>query len=144
MTISKELVAFSNGNTKFYEQYMDYDAHRTAIETGRNTGAYDATVSLAEKQAKLNEAFFAEVERMSGCKRTEDNQNAWVANPTVKWAAFAIIDATVNAILPAYAMATLAPFVDFKPLGLGDILKVKVQPKTLYTVSLGNLYRPAC
>lgn len=24
MNLSKEIVAFSNGNTKFYEQFMDY------------------------------------------------------------------------------------------------------------------------
>ena len=27
MNLSKEIVAFSNGNTKFYEQFMDYHLH---------------------------------------------------------------------------------------------------------------------
>lgn len=53
-------------------------------------------------------------------------------------ATFAIINAVVNAVLPAYSAATLAPFVDFRSVGVGDILKIKVMPKTLYTVSLGN------
>lgn len=53
-------------------------------------------------------------------------------------ATFAIINAVVNAVLPAYSAATLAPFVDFRSVGVGDILKIKVMPKTLYTVSLGG------
>ena len=138
MALAKEIVTFAHGNTKFYEQFMDFEAHRIDMESGRKVGVYDNTVSLSEKTNKLNEAFLAEVERMSGFTRTADNENAWIANPSVKWAAMAIIDATVNAILPVYALNTLAPFVDFKPIGAGDILKVKVMPKTLYTVSLGG------
>lgn len=51
---------------------------------------------------------------------------------------FAVINALVNAVLPAYVTESLAPFVDFRMAGIGDIVKVKVMPRTLYTVSAGG------
>ena len=51
---------------------------------------------------------------------------------------FAVINALVIAVLPAYVTESLAPFVDFRMAGIGDIVKVKVMPRTLYTVSAGG------
>ena len=138
MKLSKEIVAFSNGNTKFYEQFMDYHFHKSEAEQGRKLGAYDATKPLAEKHDVVNAAYFAEVERLSNCTRNAENTDAWAANPMVRWANFAVINALVNAVLPAYVTESLAPFVDFRMAGIGDIVKVKVMPRTLYTVSAGG------
>lgn len=138
MNLSNEIIQFAAGNTKFYEQFVDYHFHKSDVENGRKLGAYDANVSLSEKQTKVNEAFFAEVERLSNCVRTADNVDAWAANPVVRWATFSVVNAVVNAVLPAYTTASLAPFVDFRLIGVGDILKVKVLPRTLYTVSKGG------
>lgn len=52
-------------------------------------------------------------------------------------ATMAIINTSVNAVLPAYVTSSLAPFVDFRSLGYGDVFKIKVMPRTLYTVSKG-------
>lgn len=136
MALSNEIKMFAAGNTKFYEQFCDYHFHKSAEEWGRKLGSYDASVALSVKHDKVNEAFFAEVERMSGMSRA-DGAEAWVAHPNTKWAAMAIINATVNAVLPAYVTGTLAPFVDFKTVSYGDVVNVKVLPRTLYTVSKG-------
>lgn len=137
MNISPEIVAFANGNTTFYERFADYHNHKSDVEWGKKMGAYDASVSLSEKQKKLTEAYFAEIARLSGCERTESNADAWAANPMVRWANFAIINATVNVVLPAYVASTFAPFVDFQTVGYGDVVNFKIPPKTLYTVSKG-------
>ena len=137
MALSNDIVAFAGTNTKFYEQFCDYHFHASDIMNGQKIGQYDNNVSLSEKREKVSEAFFAEIERLSNCSRTE-NKEAWMANPMVRWANFAVINAVVNAVLPAYVNASLAPFVDFQTVGYGDIMKVKVQPRTLFTVSLGG------
>lgn len=53
------------------------------------------------------------------------------------FAQFAIINAAVNVVLPAYVSTTFAPFVDFRTIGYADVLNLKIPPKTLYTVSRG-------
>ena len=138
MNLSNEIIAFANGNTDFYVAFADYHNHKAAEEWKQNLGSYDKNVSLAEKSEKVKNAFFAEIERLSNCPRTDVNKDAWMANPVVKWATFAIVNATVNVVLPAYVTATFAPFVDFRTVGYGDILNLKVPPKTLYTVSRGG------
>lgn len=135
--ISAEIVAFANGNTTFYERFADYHNHKSDVEWGKKMGAYDTSVELSEKQKKVNEAFFAEVERLANCARTADNADAWMANPVVRWAAFAVINAAVNVVLPAYVNSTFAPFVDFRTVGYGDVVKFEIPPRTLYTVSKG-------
>lgn len=138
MNLSSEIVAFANGNTDFYEAFADYHNHKAAEEWKQNLGSYDSTVSLTEKSKKVTSAFFAEIERLSNCPRTDMNKDAWMANPVVRWANMAIINAAVNVVLPAYVTATFAPFVDFRTVGYGDVLNLKVPPKTLYTVSRGG------
>lgn len=137
MSIAPEIIAFANGDVTFYERFADYHNHKSDVEWGKKMGAYDATVSLTAKQAKVSEAYFAEIERVSGCVRTPENADAWVANPMVRWANFAVINALVNVVLPAYVNATFAPFVDMRTVGYGDVVNFEIPPKTLYTVSRG-------
>lgn len=83
--ISNEIVAFANGNTDCYVAFADYHNHKAAEEWGQNMGAYDTTVSLADKSAKVRTAYFAEMERLSNCKMDEVSKDAFFANPVVKW-----------------------------------------------------------
>lgn len=59
------------------------------------------------------------------------------------FAAMAILNESINSVLPAYINNSLNPFVDMKYVGFGDIVKFRVKPRQLYTVSKGN-FRPAC
>lgn len=137
MNLSQEIVMFANGNTDFYVAFADYHNHKAAEEWGKTFGSYDKDVTLSEKAQKVKNAFFAEIERLSNCPRTENNEDAWMANPVVRWAYFAIINAAVNVVLPAYVSATFAPFVDFRTVGYADVVNLKIPPKALYTVSRG-------
>ena len=89
MNLSQEIVAFANGNTDFYVAFADYHNHKAAEEWGKTFGSYDKNVALSEKAEKVKNAFFAEIERLSNCPRTEGNKDAWMANPVVRWAQFA-------------------------------------------------------
>lgn len=137
MAISDEIIQFANGNTDFYEAFADYHNHKAAEEWNSKMGAYDHNVSLSVKSGKVRDAFFAEVERLSGCKLTDENKDMWMANPMTRFATFAVINAAVNVVLPGYVQATFAPFVDFRTVGYADVVNLKIPPKTLYTVSKG-------
>lgn len=137
MAISNEIIAFANGNTDCYVAFADYHNHKAAEEWGQNMGSYDKAVSLADKSAKVRTAYFAELERLSGCKMDDSNKDFFFANPMVKYANFAIVNAMVNVVLPGYVRATFAPFVDFRTVGYGDVVNLKIPPKTLFTTSKG-------
>lgn len=54
------------------------------------------------------------------------------------FASFAIVDATVKAILPSVLTPAFGLFMDMKFVGVGDVLKIRVLPNSLYTVSKGG------
>lgn len=123
MIMNKELVQFAAGNTDFYEAAMSYFCDKK---------------QTAENKALMNDAWFAELERKSGVTRAGNENGAFENNPMVKWAAFAIIDATINAIIPEVILPQFGMFADFRTAGYGDIVKFKIMPRSFYTVSLGN------
>ena len=124
--LTNEVVQFANGNTDFYEAAYE-NFHKPSVE----------------QTQLVNKAFFAEIERKSGVSRDGLATEAWVSHPSVRWSAFAVIDATIKAILPSILTSAFGLFMDMKFVGVGDVLKIRVLPNSLYTVSKGN-YRPAC
>ena len=116
-----EVVQFAAGNTDFYEAAYD-NYHNPS----------------PEKETLLNKAFLAEVERKSGVSREGLTPEAWMSHPSVTWASFAIVDATINAILPSVLTPAFGVFMDMKYVGVGDIAKFKIMPNSLYTVSKGG------
>nr|DAG40240.1 MAG TPA: capsid protein [Caudoviricetes sp.] len=135
--LSQEVVNFAKGNTDFYVAFADYHNHKAAEEWGQNMGSYDKSRTIAEKAPVIREAYFAELERISGQKIDRANMDVMLANPMLRYANFALINATINVVLPAYVAATFAPFVDFRTVGYADVVNLKIPPKTLYTVSRG-------
>lgn len=83
--LSNEIKQFAAGNTDFFVAFQDYYIHANKVNHQSDLGGYDASLSLDEKKAKVDSAFFAKVESMSGMKRTAENANAWAANPSVQW-----------------------------------------------------------
>lgn len=134
---SNEIVRFANGDTTFFDAFSDYYFHWAKETKREDLGAYDATVSLAEKSDKIQKAFFAQIEKMSGVKRTDENANSWAANPMVQWACFALVDAVINSILPQTINSSVGIFTDMRYVSYGDLVKYTIKPRTLFTVSRG-------
>lgn len=119
--LTPEVVHFAAGNTDFYE------------------AALENYLKPAPEQSKiLNAAFFGEIEKKSGVSREGLAPEAWVSHPSVQWATLAIVDATVNAILPSVLTPAFGIFMDLRFVGVGDIMKIRVMPNTLYNVSRGG------
>ena len=124
--LNKEIVNFCGGQTAFYESMVDNYMN-----------------PKPENDTILNQGFFAEIERISGVSRDGIANDAWASNPSVRWAMMAVIDGTINAILPSVLTPAFGVFMDLRYVEPGDIMKFRVMPNALYTVSLGK-YRPAC
>lgn len=121
--LSNEIIAFAEGHTDLYEAAERY--YRFANErTGENAD-------------KLTNAYFAEIVRKSGVARDGLEPMAWANHPSVKWASFAVIDALINTIIPVVIIPQFGTFADFRPVSYGDVVKFKVAPRGLYTVSRG-------
>ncbi|MBQ0143406.1 MAG: hypothetical protein KBT06_11555 [Prevotellaceae bacterium] len=128
MVFHNEIKKFANNDTTFFEGMYRYH--------------FNESERTPEHAEKLQARFFEEVEKRSGVQRSEMPE-AWTAHPVVRWAGLAIVNAVVNSLLPETLNPTMGIFTDFKPVGAGDIVKVKIQPRALYVVSLGNI-RPTC
>lgn len=127
MSMPNEVVQFAQtngGNTDFYVAFQDYYFNRDKMDS--------------EKHDKLQNAFFAEIIAKSGVSRDGLTTEAWVSHPSVQWAAFAVVDATVNAILPQVLTPAFGLFTDFRFVSLGDVVKFKIMPNQFFTVSKGG------
>lgn len=122
--LNQEIVTFAAGNTDYYVAFQDYYFNKAA--------------RTSENHDKLQNAFFAEIEAKSGVKREGLTVEAWMSHPSVKWASFAVIDATINAILPQILTDTIGLVADLRYVGIGDIVKFKVMPNQFFTVSKGG------
>lgn len=128
--LTKELKLFAEGNLDFYVAFEEYYACK-------NDATRVPSISIAEMSEKINNGFLAEVERKSNVSRA-DNKDSWAVNPQVQWASFAIVNEIINSLLPQYITNSLAPFVDMRTVERGDVIKFKIKPRTLYTVSLSG------
>ena len=127
MSMPNEVVQFAQtngGNTDFYVAFQDYYFNRDKMDS--------------ENHDKLQNAFFAEIIAKSGVSRDGLTTEAWVSHPSVQWAAFAVVDATVNAILPQVLTPAFGLFTDFRFVSLGDVVKFKIMPNQFFTVSKGG------
>ena len=127
MSMPNEVVQFAQtngGNTDFYVAFQDYYFNRDKMDS--------------EKHDKLQNAFFAEIIAKSGVSRDGLTTEAWVSHPSVQWAAVAVVDATVNAILPPVLTPAFGLFTDFRFVSLGDVVKFKIKPNQFFTVSKGG------
>lgn len=120
MNIKEQLVTFSNNNMDFYNAALSYFCDKK---------------QSVENKTLMQKAYLAEVERMAGVGK---DTYGWAAHPSVKWASMAIVDNTINAILPEVILPQFGIFADFRTQGYGDVTKFTVQPNTMYTISLSG------
>ena len=137
--LSTDIVTFAGpNNISAYEKFADYYKHFSAEVLKKNIGAYDSTVSFAEKETKMNEAMLAEIERVSGQKMPEGmTEQMWATNPNFKWASFAVVTMMIETILPLTIVDTIGLYTDMRFIGWGDVALFDVPNKALPLVSRG-------
>lgn len=130
------LTKFSAIDEKSYDKMRDYYFHYMSVKGDKKLGEYDSNVSLADKEEKMHDVLMSEIARVSGqtCPAGMSAEQ-FAQNPMVKWAAFAIVDMMVDAILPETIIDSIGVYTDIRPVGFGETASFTVKPRSLFTVS---------
>lgn len=128
--LPNNVIAFAKDNIKPYEQFVDYFNHFY------KKGTYDESVSLSEKEDKLNTAVRSEIARLSNLPTVDGIAPEVLAtHPAYAWATFAVIGSMVDAILPQALIDSVGLYTRVMVGGWGDSFAVTIKPRDLFVVS---------
>lgn len=135
------IVQFASGDEKVlakYEGMKDYYFHYMSEVAGKKLGAYDNSVSLAEKESKMHKALLSEISRVSGQAKPQEMEfSVWSTSPMVKWATFAVVGMMIDSIIPETIVKNIGVYADIKSVPYGQTLEIDIAPNSLFTVSEG-------
>jgi len=130
MKIPSNVIAFAGDKVKIYEQFKDYFNHY------HKKGSFDETVSLSEKENKINIAVKEEIARLSNLPTVDGIAPEVLAtHPAYSWATFAVIGAMVDAILPEAIIDSVGLYTSVMTGGYGDSFSINIKPRDLFVVS---------
>jgi len=133
--------ASSNGLKGLHDIFADYWSERrtregvkglsfSSVDEGGNPISYD------EKDHRLNRIFRKEVCRIAKVDdMSELGLAQWSTNPTVFWAAFAVVSSLIDYVLPTTLIESIGAYTDIRTAGFGDNFKFDVKPRDLFPVT---------
>jgi hypothetical protein len=134
MNIPMNVLAFAQDKVDVYKAFSDYFNHYRA-ENGNEKVKYDNSISFDEKNDKMHKALVNEVSRVSGVAFTEFKPEVYATNPMVNWAAFAVINAMIDTILPETLIDSIGIYTDIRVGGFGDNFSFEIKPRDLFAVT---------
>lgn len=134
MRLPQNVVTFAKteDSLKAYKMFVDYYNHK------QNKGIFDNSVSLTDKKEKLDFAVREEIARLSQVsKETMKTLPAEVlaSNPMYQWAAFAVVNTMVDAVLPDSIIDSIGLYTDLRVGGYGDSFSFDIDSRDLFVVS---------
>jgi hypothetical protein len=130
MRIPTNVIAFAGDKIKIYEQFQDYFKHYF------KKGTYDETVSLSDKEQKINLSIKEEIARLANVPTIEGiAPEALVTHPSYMWATFAVIGAMVDAVLPEAIIDSIGLYTETRFGGFGDNFSFDIKPRDLFVVT---------
>jgi hypothetical protein len=135
MKIVDNVVKFAH-DIDAYKAFADLYNHQRAINGATNVD-YDKTLTFEEKSNRVHNAMMKEISAKSGVPLDGSCFAAEVmaTNPMVKWAAFAVVGAMVDLIIPQTIVDTFGLYTDVKTGGFGDSFSFEIKPRDLFVVS---------
>ncbi len=135
MKMPTNVMKFSaeNGLKVFHEVFADYWNERrtrdgikglsfSSVDMGGNPLSFD------QKEENINKIFKQEVCRLAKIGDMSDFGMAqYATNPNVVWTAFAIINSTIDYILPVTLLDSMKAYADISTGGYGDSFKFDVK-----------------
>jgi len=120
----------------FYDYYNQYRAGNGAKVEFSKTDDKGNPISFEEKEALMNAALKREILRVSSIQNfAEFPLEAWVTNPMLSWATFAVVSAMIDMILPESIIDTIGAYAEVRTIGWGDTAVFDVEPRDLFVVS---------
>jgi hypothetical protein len=130
LKMPSNVIAFAGENIKIYEQFKDYFNHY------HKKGSFDETISLSEKEERVNTAVRKEIARLSNLPTVDGIAPEVLAtHPSYSWATFAVIGSMVDAILPEAIIDSIGLYTKVLVGGYGDSFSVDIKPRDLFVVS---------
>lgn len=130
------VINFSGGNTKPYEQMKDYFFHYMSEVANKDLGSYEKGVSLSTKEDNMNTVLLSEINRVSGQTMPEGiSLEAWSKNPMIVWASFQTVGMMIDAVLPETIIRSIGVYTDLKIVDYGETATYDIMPNALFTVS---------
>lgn len=132
MRIPNNVLAFArdDDSKNLFSQMKDYFCHYF------KKGTYDESISLSEKESKLDKAMRSEIAKLSGVATIDGIAPEVLAtNPLYSWATFAIVGAMVDTILPDALIDSVGIYTDVRTGGYGDSFSFEIKPRDLFVVS---------
>src|SRR5574337_1068102 len=134
MTISipNNVLMFAGGqsNLAVYHQFRDYFNHYRSnqgvkgLEFQKTTTDDKGNVielTFAEKEEKMNAALRKEILRVAGITNISDFPlETWAGHPTLRWAAFAVVNAMIDMIIPETLIDSIGIYAEIRTIGFGD------------------------
>jgi hypothetical protein len=122
----------------YFNHYQDMNGkpHGEYRKTTTDKNGQQVELTFAKKEEELNAALKKEILRKAGI--TDISQfplETWSNHPLLKWAAFAVVSAVVDMILPETLIKSIGIFTDIKSIGWGDSAAFDVKPRDLFVVS---------
>lgn len=133
------IVSFASNNDKtlkFVDKFRDYYFHYMSQVKKKDLGTFDSSVSLAEKESIVDKDFMSEVFRIANFSNVDNVDRVQIANnPTIRWAAMAVVDMVIQAVLPETIINSIGLYTDFRNIGWGDSVQFELKPRALMTIS---------
>lgn len=133
--IPSNVLAFANGKTDLYEAFVDYWKHYRHTQGAKNM-VFDASVSLDEKEAKINDAMKKEIMRVANVgDMSAFPVEQWAGHPVIQWASFAVVSALLDTVIPDSVIDSIGMFSEVRTGGFSDSFSFEIKPRDLFTVS---------
>ena len=130
---------FTAGNEERTKAYAQFAAYVNAYNEGKKSViGENGEVSFSEANDKVLKFYKAEIEYMSGKKMSDYPLEVYCNFSDVKQAAFAVIGMITDLIIPDALMKDIGMIAEIKSIGMGDSLKIDIQPRDLFVVSKGS------
>jgi hypothetical protein len=138
MKMPLHVMQFAEGNVKPYERFVDYYNHyrneNNLLPIGKKV-SFDTSATLAEKEIKMHDMLLAEIARHAGVNFTEFKPEVMANHPTYQWAAFAVVGAMVDLVLPETIIDSIGIYTEIKTVEMGNNVAFECKPRDLFYVT---------
>jgi len=145
--VPSQILTFAGGeaNLGVYKKFVDLFRHYQALNGKKglefatkapNADGVMVDISFAEKEEQMNALLKREIMRVAGISNFADFPvETWASHPTLQWAAFAVVSALIDMVLPDSLIDSIGIYTDVKNIGWGDSASFDITPRDLFVVS---------
>lgn len=118
------------------DAFKDMMFEYLTVNEKREGFSYNKNVEFAEKEALVNKACLADIEKLAGVKFESGIAPEVMANhPNIRFATFAVVGSLIDQIVPEVLNKSIGIYTDTRFGQFGDSFRFDVEPNDLFYVS---------